>query len=181
MIKRCTDPAHAAYPYYGGRGIEVCQRWLESKEAFLQDVSPRPPGMTLERIDNDKGYSPDNVRWATRAEQVRNKRDNVNVMVDGERMVLKDACDKLGLSYMLIQTRMKKLGWSFEKASTTPVQERQSPEKAVASGGSPDWKQCAYCRQYDAPKAIKVDGSSTYHRECRNSHYRAVYAQKKGT
>jgi hypothetical protein len=181
MLRRCNDPTHSAYPYYGGRGIKVCDRWTESAQAFLDDVSPRPPGLTLDRPKNDEGYGPDNFKWATRAEQVRNRRCSIYVEVAGERMVLKDACARLALSYDAIQPRMKRLGWSFEKAISTPIKDVHRAARAMDECGRPNWRRCQYCKQYDDTARLDIDAHhNIYHRACRNAHYRAVYAQKKG-
>jgi hypothetical protein len=73
MVKRCTDPADKHFKNYGGRGITVCERWM-SFENFYADMGKSPDGLSLDRIDNDRGYEPDNVRWATRKMQQRNRR-----------------------------------------------------------------------------------------------------------
>ncbi len=77
MRHRCTNPDADNYPHYGGRGITICDRWLDSVEAFVEDMGPRPLGMTLDRIDVDGNYEPGNVRWATAKEQRANQRPRV--------------------------------------------------------------------------------------------------------
>lgn len=73
MRKRCREVNSPDYPRYGGRGIKVCKRWNKSFLAFLEDMGERPPGMTLDRKNNDKGYTKKNCRWATQKEQIANR------------------------------------------------------------------------------------------------------------
>ncbi|TXN33923.1 hypothetical protein [Methylobacterium sp. WL19] len=73
MHQRCSNPNHFKYKDYGARGIVVCERW-NSFETFIHDMGMRPEGLSLERINNDAGYSPENCKWATYAEQMKNRR-----------------------------------------------------------------------------------------------------------
>lgn len=73
MKNRCSNPRYHAFHRYGGRGIKVCERWLHNFEAFLQDLGPCPLGLTLERINNDQGYTPQNCKWASWKDQYENR------------------------------------------------------------------------------------------------------------
>lgn len=87
MISRCRNKASSSYKNYSERGIGVCDRWVNSFEDFIKDVGPRPDKKhSLERINNDEGYYPGNVRWATRVEQANNRRTNIYLLVSGEVM-----------------------------------------------------------------------------------------------
>ena len=74
MKTRCTNPNFKQYKDYGGRGITICKEWLDSFEQFYKDMGPKPKGMTLDRIDNNKGYEPLNCKWSTYSEQNKNRR-----------------------------------------------------------------------------------------------------------
>ena len=120
MKQRCNNPNCQDYHHYGGRGISYDPRW-EHFENFLADMGERPKWWTLERIDNEADYGPDNCRWATQAEQIRNTRRNINVTLKGETHCLKDWCTRLNLNYITILYRVQYYGWEAERALTTPI------------------------------------------------------------
>lgn len=120
MIRRCHDEKCSDYQYYGGRGISVCERWRGSFLAFMTDMGPRPIGKTLERIDNDGPYSPENCRWASMAEQGLNTRRNRVVSAFGRTMTLKETAEAYQIDYMVLFCRIRR-GWPVEMAITLPV------------------------------------------------------------
>jgi hypothetical protein len=107
MVARCTNPRSPHYANYGARGVSICERWRQSFEAFLSDMGERPPGTTLDRIDNAGPYSPENCRWATRREQQRNRRANHVVQVAGRSVCITEAAEILGLSQTTIRKRLR--------------------------------------------------------------------------
>ena len=122
MKQRCTNPKNTQYKDYGGRGIDIHHPWM-CFGVFLADMGERPPGTSLERRDNNKGYRPDNCYWATRTEQQRNRRTNVWLELDGVRMLLTDWARKLDLEPHSLHQRLKH-GWDLRRALTTPAQQR---------------------------------------------------------
>lgn len=105
MIQRCHNPRDAWFFNYGARGLTVCDRWRESFENFLADVGERPSGATLDRIDNDRGYEPGNVRWASRTDQMNNTRANRLIEHAGRRMTISQWSRELGIPKSTIQGR----------------------------------------------------------------------------
>lgn len=119
MLRRCEKPARKAYKHYGARGIKVCERWHDFTN-FVADMGPRMPGMSLERKDVNGDYEPGNCIWIPLNEQSKNTRRTVRVKVNGNSMCLADACRTIGVSRSRTQDRIKKLGWTFDKAVTEP-------------------------------------------------------------
>ena len=114
--QRTGNQASKLYHYYGGRGVTMCARWHDDFESFLNDVGLRPSvHHSLDRVDNSKGYQPGNVRWATRTEQSRNRRNNIVVTFRGIDVCLSEACEMAGQPYKRVWRRMRD-GWPFERA-----------------------------------------------------------------
>lgn len=132
MRQRCHNPAHAAFPRYGGRGIQVCERWLHSLANFIADVGRKPsPRHELDRIDNDRGYAPGNCRWCTRSENDRNRRSTVWVTFDGQRRRFADLVDEFGVPSDTARWRISH-GMSVEQAFRTPVRAKRSRRQGTA-------------------------------------------------
>lgn len=121
MVSRCYSPKHTSFPRYGAIGIDVCTSWRKSFETFLQDMGPRPSNRhSIERNDGSKGYSPENCRWATTAEQCSNTRSNRRLDAFGETRTLQQWSVLTGLRRETIARRLK-LGWPVEDALSKPV------------------------------------------------------------
>jgi len=121
MILRCTDPRCASYPRYGGAGVTVYKPWFKF-EVFLQDMGHPPTEKhTIDRIDSSKGYEPSNCRWVTPVEQNRNRSIARYVQYNGESRCLAEWASCLRMSKKTLDKRINVLGWSIEKALSTPV------------------------------------------------------------
>ncbi len=121
MVHRCYSIGRQNYKYYGGRGIKICDRWKDSFENFYEDMGERPDGKTLDRIDNDGDYTPENCRWATRKEQQRNTRKNVMLTYNGRTQCIAAWAEEYGLHPSILHGRLYKCGWSVERALVRPV------------------------------------------------------------
>jgi hypothetical protein len=121
LIARCYNPNDKGFRFYGGRGITVCDRWLESFLNFLADMGERPgPSYSIDRFpDNDGNYEPGNCRWATRQQQCRNRRSNRLLTCDGQTRTLAEWVEITGLSSSLIRQRIAS-GWTIERTLSTP-------------------------------------------------------------
>lgn len=124
MKGRCYNPNNKKYPIYGGRGIKVCAKWLNSFEAFFEDMGEPPEDLTLDRIDVNGDYSPENCRWATLVEQANNRRDNVCYTYQGRTLTVAEWAREVGKAGSTIHSRLRR-GWSFEKSITTPVRRQK--------------------------------------------------------
>ena len=126
MLDRCYNPNSKSYKHYGGRGITVCDRWL-GKDGFinfLDDMGDCPKGMAIERIDNNKGYCPENCKWATSKEQNNNKRNNHIITFQSKTQTLAQWAEEIGVTYRTLVNRIDTHGWSEERALTEPMHRR---------------------------------------------------------
>lgn len=129
MIQRCTNPTHKNYTAYGGSGKTVCERWL-SLVNFCHDMGERPVGMTIERINNELGYSPENCRWATRQEQSRNKLVCRKYLHDGKEKTIYELSLESGIRQKSLRLRLAR-GWSVDEAISHPLNGGRRPAKVA--------------------------------------------------
>jgi hypothetical protein len=107
MINRCHNEKVPGYKGYGAKGIVVCDRWRKSYRNFRKDMGLKPVGYSIDRIDNDKGYSKENCRWATTKEQSRNRGNNLLVEAFGRKQILADWSKETGISYSALYRRLQ--------------------------------------------------------------------------
>lgn len=120
MRTRCRSKSSSAFKRYGGRGVKVCDRWMDF-EKFVEDMGDRPSmEHSIDRIDNNGDYEPGNCRWATSHAQTRNYSRNVVITIGGESRVMSDWAMLNGISISLASARIRKLGWSPVDAVTIP-------------------------------------------------------------
>lgn len=131
MICRCTKKNEQGYSNYGGRGIKICDKWMKM-DGFFDDMGERPDGMSLDRIDNNKGYFKENCRWATQKQQHRNKRSNRIITIDGESKCIAEWAEdkRCKVSKRIIGGRLERK-WIPSLAVFAPPSNRQVGRKAT--------------------------------------------------
>lgn len=131
MRYRCEKEYDSAYKYYGGRGIKVCKEWSTSFETFQKWALSNgySENLTIERIDVNGNYCPQNCKWIELSQQANNRRNNILIEYNGKVQSLMKWCKELNLNYYLIRDRIKKGHMSFEQAISAPLQENKSHRK----------------------------------------------------
>lgn len=125
MVRRCSDEKYWAYGRYGGRGINVCERWLDFNN-FREDMQEgHSSGMSIERINIDDHYCKSNCKWIHKTEQTRNRSNTWWIEYKGEKICSAELCRRLGMNPVTFFCRIKRLGWSIEEALNTPVRLRR--------------------------------------------------------
>lgn len=142
MMHRCYNEKCKEYKYYGQRGIKVCDRWHDVT-AFVEDMGHPPPGMWIERKDNDGHYEKDNCCWETKKNQLRNRSDNLMITAFGRTQCLAAWAEEYGMRSSTLWKRIVRDGFSSEEAMTTPLRRKNVPLP------------CAICGSIFQPKSTK--------------------------
>lgn len=168
MKTRCLRSNHPSFKNYGGRGITICDRWMKF-DNFLNDMGPRPEGMSLDRRDNDQGYCKENCRWTTSLEQSRNRRNTVKVEWQGKEVILMDVARGENVDYPTLLVQVRKGRDLPEIVAELKAAGKVFYERARCLGGSTEPK--TSWRRKTKPKAkrpskpyqhpvVRVDDSS---------------------
>lgn len=133
MVNRCTNPHTPRYKDYGFRGITICEEWLgkDGSSNFIEWAlrNGYQDNLTLDRINNDEGYSPSNCQWSTYQKQANNRRNNHLITYKGRTQTISQWADEIGLSQSVISDRLNKLNWSIEKTFETPYLGKQGEKR----------------------------------------------------
>ena len=124
MKERCTYKKHVYYDRYGGRGIKICKRWKDFQSFYDDNIDRWKPGLTIDRIDNDGNYSPENCRWVSQAEQNRNRSNAVTMTLNGKTDKLVHWAKRLNLPQNALRCR-RASGWTDHEALTTPYGQKR--------------------------------------------------------
>lgn len=167
---RCINPKTIGFHLYGGRGIKVCERWINSFENFYNDMGPRPSSKySIDRIDVNRDYSPENCRWATKEEQLANRRNTRHETVDGVSKPLTVWAKEYGMDYQTALYRIHNLGWDAKKALTIPV----NKELKSCKHGHPYPESFYYLKngRRDCKLCMKIRGERYRERLKQKNHY----------
>lgn len=138
MVQRCENPNSKSYKDYGQKGIKVCIEWRKDFKSFYDWslLNGYKEGLTIDRINFDEDYCPDNCRWITKGEQAKNRSMNLSIEYLGKTQNLQDWCIELNVDYKRVHNRINKLGWDFERAINTPVQKTKRNRKTRKKYGN---------------------------------------------
>lgn len=130
--QRCYQKNNPAFKFYGGRGIKMCNEWFKSYERFMKwaEINGYHEGLTIERIDVNGDYCPDNCKWIQLSEQAQNRRSNILIDYNGESHCLSEWCNIYKVNYYLVYNRIHKNKWSFERAISEPAHVEKRNKKA---------------------------------------------------
>lgn len=172
MLQRCNNIRNKAYPNYGGRGINVCEGWQSLPGGFwdfVRHMGNKPNGCSIDRIDNNKGYFPENCRWATKKEQQRNQRNTRTIFIDGVFYKAADLSEKYGLKADTIINRCK-AGLSFNEV-ISPI--KRVYKEGLALGGAVNGERQrnkTHCKSGHEYKESNVSRSKEGWRRCKQCH-----------
>lgn len=169
MKERCYNPNDRRYDDWGGRGIRVCDEWLNDPEAFVRwsVENGYQEGLTIDRIDNNGDYFPENCRWVTLSENNQNRRSSRNYTYNGKTQNLQQWCNEYNVSRSMVHRRLE-LGWDIEKALLTPKKERDK-ERLIGKkfgrltvlefSGVSQRRQSLYTCKCDCGTILVIDGN----------------------
>ena len=135
MKTRCNNPNYDKYKFYGEKGITVCDEWTKSYEIFKEWAVKNgyEENLTLDRIDNKKGYSPDNCRWVSQKEQANNRTSNIFIEYNGKTLTIAELAEKTDIKYETLRRRIRR-GWSIEQALNEPTRKTHIPKLITYKG-----------------------------------------------
>jgi hypothetical protein len=179
MWRRCTKPNTNSFHNYGGRGISVCDRWKDF-DAFVSDMGERPPKFTLERVDNEKGYSPENCRWASRAEQLLNRRNTLKVTIEGVTYLAHDLAKQCGHRSLTIKERAERgLSLSEVLYSGRHTSANIAPAVAARVAKQRALTHCKHGHEFTAENTITNPSGTRACRECAKANLRRSRARRR--
>lgn len=180
MIARCEIPGASRYKDYGGRGIQVCPRWRDSFESFVEDMGKRPQGYSIDRIDVNGNYEPSNCKWSTRSEQARNTRKARLIEIEGKTYHVAEIEEQYGVDMRTIFYRAS-LGMSFDKiVSKEKLYNNSESQKKATLAHAEKKKSMTHCKnghEFSSDNTYEYRGTRMC-KKCRRAWDRFLYYKR---